>query len=215
MQAEADGDYRWIAYELHDGLLQWLVGAQMSLEVVLSEANSLAPEMVERLRQIRSILESGVEEGRDLIAFLESDKTRPEVDLCDAMHDFLERVRPQLNAVGQELEIVCPDPDWPPMAADRAWNVLRIAQQAIRNAIQHAGPCRVVVSAGWAENGQLRLAIVDSGRGFSVQEVDRSQHFGLSGIEHRARQLGAQLTIDSAPGRGTRIEIQFAHDRPN
>jgi signal transduction histidine kinase len=61
-------------------------------------------------------------------------------------------------------------------------------------------------------DGEARLVIQDNGRGFNPDEIpsqsDSSRHFGLIGMGERARLLGGQLTIASATGEGTQIEIR-------
>ncbi|RMF41422.1 MAG: sensor histidine kinase [Planctomycetota bacterium] len=205
--AEEKCNYRWLGYELHDGLVQWMVSARMTVDVVLAESNGLSATSVARLKQVRNILDSGLEEGRDLIAFLESADTRPSIDVCESLRDFIERVEHEAEAAQQKLVGECPDPDWPRMPPDRAWNLVRIVQQAIRNALQHAGPATVRIRLGWDSPDRLCVDVADDGRGFDPSQVDPSSHFGLSGMQHRARLLGGELSIESKPGQGTRVRL--------
>ncbi len=211
--AEEKCNYRWLGYELHDGLVQWMVSARMSVDVVLAESTGLSDGAATRLKQVRDILDSGLEEGRDLIAFLESADTRPMIDVCESLQDFFERIEHEFDAAEQTFHGECPDPDWPRMPPDRAWNLVRIVQQAIRNTLRHAGPAAVRVRLGWQSADHLLVEITDTGQGFDPSQVDPSSHFGLSGMQHRARILGAELSIESQPGQGTRIRLLIPREQ--
>ncbi|MBI3974289.1 MAG: GAF domain-containing protein [Chloroflexi bacterium] len=81
----------------------------------------------------------------------------------------------------------------------------RIVQEALTNAARHAGVDEVSVMVR-AEDGQLRLAIVDAGRGFDFSTVRASRlTSGLAGMQERAALLGGAVTVTSAPDAGTRI----------
>ncbi len=86
----------------------------------------------------------------------------------------------------------------------------RIAQEALSNVARHSGADRVDVRVETTEN-LVTLTISDDGRGFvpSAQpsELAQAGHFGLMGMHERAQLVGAQLSIQSEPGKGARIEI--------
>ena len=88
-------------------------------------------------------------------------------------------------------------------------DLVRIASEAISNAVRHgdAGEIRVVLSTG--PDGQVRLAVADNGSGFDPDSVtvEGPGGLGLPGMHERAELLGAILRIDSAPGRGTTIAV--------
>jgi signal transduction histidine kinase len=81
--------------------------------------------------------------------------------------------------------------------------IYRVTQEALHNIVQHAGArsVKVVVEQ---EDGRVRLAIRDDGRGFDPQ---REKGMGLLGIHERVARLGGQFAIDSKPGRGTELRI--------
>jgi signal transduction histidine kinase len=89
-----------------------------------------------------------------------------------------------------------------------AGEVLRIAQEALQNALRHAHATRVDVSLR-THDGRLRLAVADDGVGFDPDEPGlRSRRLGLTSMEERARALGGTLTIESTPGAGTTIALE-------
>jgi two-component system NarL family sensor kinase len=86
--------------------------------------------------------------------------------------------------------------------------VYRVAQEAIRNVIAYADAHSLDVSLGVDE--VVRLVIADDGRGFQPEQRERrleEGHLGLSLVEELARQSGGNLTISSAEGAGTRVEL--------
>jgi signal transduction histidine kinase len=87
-------------------------------------------------------------------------------------------------------------------------NLLRIGQEALTNAIKHAAPQSILIELGY-EARRVRLRISDDGRGFDAGSpmAESSGTFGLIGMRERAEQIGGHLTIKSAPGQGTEIEI--------
>jgi ligand-binding sensor domain-containing protein/signal transduction histidine kinase len=90
------------------------------------------------------------------------------------------------------------------ISADERRHLLLFFQEAIHNAVRHAEPSEVSLALR-LEDGSLEASVTDDGRGFDPgDESDRS---GLRNMEDRAGQLGGTLTIDSAPGGGTRVVL--------
>jgi signal transduction histidine kinase len=91
---------------------------------------------------------------------------------------------------------------------ERCQMVLRIAHEALHNALQHASPDRVTVSLTETD-GALAVAVTDDGIGFEPQRPElRSKNLGLTSMEERARELGGRLEIRSAPGTGTTVRLE-------
>jgi signal transduction histidine kinase len=89
--------------------------------------------------------------------------------------------------------------------------LLRIAQEAVTNAVRHGQARTLHVLLGSTSDGQLRLEIRDDGRGFAGEHAFSLQagHYGLIGLRERADRMGAQLTLDSRPAEGTRIVVEL------
>ena len=105
-----------------------------------------------------------------------------------------------------ELHVDC---DAAPRAAGDA-EVLRVAQEALQNALRHAGAERIDISLQ-ADNGRLRLAVTDDGVGFDPADPAlRARRLGLTSMEERARALGGRLSIDSRPGEGTTVTLEVS-----
>jgi signal transduction histidine kinase len=84
--------------------------------------------------------------------------------------------------------------------------LLRIAQEAISNAIRHGKPTVVTVTLRW-EAPNLILQIKDNGSGIPKTRLEKSGGIGLGSMRERAAQIGAKLVIQTGPSRGTRVIV--------
>jgi signal transduction histidine kinase len=84
----------------------------------------------------------------------------------------------------------------------------RVAQEGLNNVARHAGASAVAMSLRVGPEG-VELCIKDDGRGFDPALVP-PDHFGLRIMRERADTIGATLTVDSAPGRGTQVVVRWA-----
>jgi signal transduction histidine kinase len=82
-------------------------------------------------------------------------------------------------------------------------NLMRIAQEALTNAVRHSGTQRIGIRLAY-RTGSVELEVGDSGRGMTGAEPSG---FGVDGMRARARQIGGEIQILSDPGRGTRIIV--------
>jgi signal transduction histidine kinase len=91
--------------------------------------------------------------------------------------------------------------------------LLRIAQEALANALKHSGAAHVGVELRtW--DSRLRLTVADDGAGFDPEEAaTRSRRLGLVSMRERAEAVGGRLAIDSRPGQGTRVSVEVALER--
>jgi signal transduction histidine kinase len=87
--------------------------------------------------------------------------------------------------------------------------VLRIADEALNNALAHAGAGRITVSLD-GDDERLRLEVRDDGTGFEPDRAElRAKHLGLTSMEERAKEVGGRLEIVSAPGAGTTVTLEL------
>jgi len=190
-----------LALELHDAVSQKLFGLVLSAEAagtLLDRDPAAARDQVERLQ---ALAQDALEELRSLVFEL-----RP-VDLeLDGLGGAL---RKHVGLVGrvEGLEIELTIDHEPPADPARDLEVLRIAQEAIQNAVKHAQARHVtVVLRG---DGRLLLEIEDDGIGFDpAAEGIRSRRLGLTSMEERAKRLGGTLEIRSTAGNGTTVRLE-------
>jgi signal transduction histidine kinase len=89
---------------------------------------------------------------------------------------------------------------------------LRIAHEALHNAVRHANADHVTVRLA-GDPDKLVIEVSDDGIGFDPQAPDvRSRHLGLTSMEERARESQGRLRIRSAPGQGTTVRVELARD---
>ena len=94
------------------------------------------------------------------------------------------------------------------------FELFRIAQEALQNAHKHADADKVFINLTGDDTGQtLTLTVEDDGRGFDVAAKKRVS-LGLRNLEHRAGILQGTLNIESAPGRGTLVEVSCPTSPP-
>jgi signal transduction histidine kinase len=87
------------------------------------------------------------------------------------------------------------------------YNLLRIAQEAIINAVKHAGACTIEVTLLMLP-GALRITVRDDGAGFVPGDA-AADHFGLVGMKERAKEIGAELRVTSELQMGATIAVDF------
>jgi signal transduction histidine kinase len=86
--------------------------------------------------------------------------------------------------------------------------LFRIVQEALNNALKHAGPGRIDVSIEMG-GAFVRAVVSDQGVGFEPHGLGvRTKHLGLVSMEERAEEMGGTLRISSVPSRGTEVSIE-------
>jgi signal transduction histidine kinase len=190
-----------IARALHDTLLQSFHGLMLHLQVV----DDLLPPGVakEKLEQTLARADQAIAEGRDAVYDLRSSSTTTN-DLAQAVSALCNELATP-GAAAFQLTVEGPSRDMHPIIRDELY---RITREALRNAFTHAHAHHIEVELIYAER-LFRLRIRDDGRGIepATLEEGRSGHYGLPGIRERCRQIGAELTIASAVGIGTQVEL--------
>lgn len=197
-------DTRWIAFELHDGLMQWVIGARMHLAALvasLADKPSAPGDVEETLRQILTYLNQAADEGRQLMRFVEGLPEGETIDVVGTLATTCELL--ERKAIGGRPEICfrCPEQPWPEMPPKLAWTVVRIIQQAAVNAVRHSGAEHLYVTLSGTAEEALSVVVRDDGCGFDP-EGDYPGHFGMQSMRQRARELGLELAIASQPGGG-------------
>ena len=197
---------RWIAYELHDGLMQWVIGARMHMAALVAAIKEgRAPEdLPENLSQVLAYLNQATEDGRQLIRFIEGLDDGETVDASGVLATTCEILTRKTRDGKPELEFVNADPAWPQLETEKAWPIVRIVQQAVFNAIAHSGGDHVAIRLGWRDDNLL-VEVVDNGRGFDPN-TKYPGHFGLRTMRQRALESGMQLDIQSSH-LGTRVSL--------
>jgi signal transduction histidine kinase len=203
-----DLQYQWLAHELHDGLLQWVVGARMQVESALVKLDKHSPA-ARNLEQAITLMLNALSEGRSLIAFFENQEVG-ECDVIKEIANFVESVQSLVSDRGQVLRVEVANPQWPDLPKQHAWSLLRFVQQAVQNAIQHAGPTHIDVRMGWENTDDesfIVASVEDQGVGFDTSLQAPEGHFGLLSLQQRAHMCGGRFELESSPGNGCRVTL--------
>jgi len=187
-----------IARELHDTLMQGFSGITMEMQALASRLKPSA----ERNTLHGIIQDAGqcLREARQSVAGL---RTHP-AGLAAALTETARQLT-ETHDIRLKLQL---EGDLRKLPADVEYNVLRIAQEAISNAVKHSRSRDIEVSVSGTPR-ELRLCVRDKGEGFDAcDDMARGLgRYGLIGMRERARQIGADLTLESSPGSGTQIRV--------
>lgn len=197
-----EDEQRRIARDLHDSLGQSLTGMLVALRAV--EETTADEELRSRLRDIRQIGGATHDEIRRIVRGLRP-SVLDDLGLVAALRRLVEELRENtsiqvsLDADGLENRRL-------PRAAETS--LFRVAQEALSNAVKHAAASRIDVAIRSAGSG-IELSVCDDGRGFDVSARLKSeaspQPFGLWSIRERIALLAGTVSMESSPGKGTRI----------
>jgi signal transduction histidine kinase len=189
------------ARELHDQTLQDLA----ALRVMVGSARRKASreEVDATLELVTDQLQHSISSLRGLITELRP-AALDELGLAPALATLAER---QQAISGLEIELDVPEFRHTPELEN---TVYRVVQEALSNAIKHAGATRASVRVA-EEYGNVVATVNDDGSGFDVAAA--SQGFGLVGMRERVALLGGELDVRSSPGRGARITTRLPVER--
>lgn len=207
-----------IILDIHDGPVQKLFAALAQLNALdarLTAARVTAmqpgssPEWLADINRAASLIEASLGEiraslgtwrppgfsRRDLLSMIEG---------LIIQHEEFTTCRVEWEVIG-----TLPEVSLPVKIA-----LYRILQEALSNAYRHAGVKQVWVRLA-GERDRVRLEVMDRGRGFTPPLLvgpggtERAEHIGLRGIRERAALVGGTLTLESAPGHGTRLVVEL------
>ena len=200
-----------IARELHDELGQAMTGMTMELAAVQRQlepgVSFSMPEVQEKLAGVRRLLDTTIATTRKICTEL-----RPA--LLDQMG-----LLPALEAQAEEFEartgifcnVMLPAEEID-LAPDAALAVFRIFQEILTNIARHSGATEVMVQLAMI-GGEVRLEVVDNGRGVTKEEIAHASGLGLIGMRERAIAAGGQVLVESAAGGGTRVMLSLPRRR--
>lgn len=193
--SERENERRRVADELHDQIGQTLTAISLQTGRLLDRT---PPELRDETVAVREAILATIEDVRTLARQL-----RPEaldaLGLVPALTNLIERLGEQ---TGMRFERSL-ERDLPPLGPDAELVVYRVAQEAMTNAIRHAGATTIWISLQPADGG-LTLDVRDDGRGLAEGGVDGS---GLRTMRERALTIGARITIGAAGERGTNVRL--------
>jgi signal transduction histidine kinase len=191
-----------LALELHDAVSQKLFSVVLTAEAASTLLDRDAAAAREKVERLRGLAGEALSELRSLMLELRPPDLGRD-GLCGALRKHVEVLRPLHPA---EIDL---DLDAGASAGEeRDHDVLRIAQEAVGNALRHSGADRVSVRLA-RNNGGVALEVADDGIGFDPADAAlRARRLGLTSMEERAERIGGRLEIDSGPGHGTSVRLE-------
>ncbi len=194
-----------ISRELHDTLAHTLSALTVQIEALLTVWQPIPEKPAQMLEQILATTRTGLDETRRSLSALRASPLE-ELGLGLAVRtmaeDFAARYEINVNLnINENLEDLTPDIEH---------CFYRVAQEALENIAVHANAKQVKLELIHQSNGVI-LIVEDDGCGFDVHSdtIDYQGRFGVEGMHERAELIGADLTIDSGAGKGTRLRLHW------
>jgi signal transduction histidine kinase len=185
--------------DLHDGIIQSLYAAGLTLETVRALVKSDPDEAELRLAQTRDNLNGAIRDVRAYIVGLAPENLR--------RTSFTHALGAQLKEIGRghdaRFDLQIDDEAAARLTPEQGIEVLQIAREAVSNALRHGRAARVTVRMH-ATDTEICLLVQDDGRGFDPAQTRDGGH-GLGNMHARAQRLGADLRITGRPGAGVRV----------
>jgi signal transduction histidine kinase len=204
-----------IAHELHDGVIQSLVGMEMQTDVVRRQASSDPSRLLKEINRLQELLRNEILELRVRMQLLKPFEVEP-AQLVKYLAETVDKFRREQYVSASFVS----DSQEVSLSSRVCSELVRILQEALVNVRKHSGARKVLVRFG-RENERLKLLVEDDGGGFeftgrlSLAELEAAS-LGPRVIRERVRSIGGELVIESVPGRGARLEISLpprAHEQ--
>jgi signal transduction histidine kinase len=194
---------RRIAQNLHDTLGQNISYLRLKLDH-LSERDVLweISQVKTEIERMRTIAEDAYQQVRGTLTSLRSDS---KLDLEQGLQEIARRAA---DRTGFNLKFQCSNLN-AYLSHETVRQILFICREALNNIEKHAAAKQVLVLLE-ATDSEITITVKDDGVGFEPEIISsQEQHFGLEIMRERAAELGAELSIYSKPGHGTRVELKI------
>jgi len=206
-EGAVDDERTRIACEIHDGLVQTLVGVNLKLSRVRELVSEDPAKGLKMLSQTTVQLKHGIQEAREVVYNLRPGQYE-KLAFIPALSNYLtsyereHRIRTSFEGSGDESQL----------DSRAKVFVFRMVQEALSNVVKHANATKVVVKVH-LKNDLLEARVSDNGQGFNVsaegQNPEKWDHFGVRSMKERARMLGGTVRWVSKPRTGTTVEISI------
>lgn len=197
-----------IARELHDTLEQELTGLSMQLGNVAAEIGASDDPLRERLSLAQRMLQHCRLEARASV----SDLRDPNLLMRDLPEALREALSQQVDQTGTQLDFSVAGSSVS-LRATTQNHLLRIAREAVSNALRHGKASQIRFQLTFSAEG-VALEIEDNGCGFDASQNVPVGHFGLIGMAERANKIGAEFSLTSSPGAGTKVCLYLPYSSP-
>lgn len=197
---EREKERQRIAAEIHDSSLQSLAAAAYACGNALDALREGDERSASgTIATARGAVSTAISELRDSLADLRRSELR-EGSMSGTIEAFALQVR---TLWSREIEVDNRLTREPPVSVALA--AFQILQEGVTNALKHSEDARIRVEID-DDGGVLRVVVQDEGPGFEAARVDDESHLGLRLMNERAARVGGRIELDTAPGRGVRLE---------
>ncbi len=184
-----------IARDIHDGLGASLSGVIIQAEYLLTLTKKDADLQTE-VKELKTGAEEAIDEVRRAVSMWRDDfQLVPQLENTITTFTSRHKVPVELKVQGEAQKL--------PEAQELG--IFRILQECLTNIAKHAHTSKVVVGVRFAPE-EIVLEIVDDGAGFDPNKTPKN-HYGLINMRERAKKAGGEVSIESAPGQGTRVRL--------
>ncbi|MGW0765207.1 GAF domain-containing sensor histidine kinase [Streptomyces sp. NPDC002676] len=191
-----------LAHELHDAVSQKLFSLRLTAQAATALIDRDPARAKDELHQVAALAAEATDELRAAVVEL-----RPAALDEDGLIATL-RTQIQVLDRAHTARVTFTSTGFRALPASQEEALLRVAQEALHNALRHSGAEHVDVSVQRRGRGAV-LRVTDNGSGFDPKPVRRAgRHLGLVSMRDRASGVGGTLTVESAPGKGTTIEME-------
>jgi signal transduction histidine kinase len=202
-----------VGRELHDGVIQSLIGVEMEVEALRRLEDDAT--RVGRLAAVRDDLRRSIADVRDLMTRLRSSPVMP-ASLIEELALLVERFGRDTGIDARFAPLVVAPLDCSPRVCRE---LVAIVGEALANVRRHSGASRVDVRVR-ADGERCRVVVEDDGRGFGFEgtlghEALMASSAGPRLIKERVAETGARLSVTSRPGGGASVEVEWANAGPS
>lgn len=190
-----------IGRDLHDGVIQSIYAAGLTLEDIASRADKEPQEVRPRIDSVVGDLNQAIADIRSYIMDLRPRELQGR-RLDEALASLVQYLE---DRSGVKVKIDVPV-DMSVLSEQYAVNLWHIFQESFSNIEKYANAKTVTLSVSISDD-TLTLDIADDGDGFDLETAELGRGYGLPNIKDRAERLGGMLLIESALGQGTRLKV--------
>ncbi|HWK57299.1 MAG TPA: ATP-binding protein [Parapedobacter sp.] len=205
--AESDRVTKRLSEALHDDVQNQLAFASKLLADYIHANNRNEPTPSNLLTTARNLVLESIEELQNVGLLLDG-KRVIEAGLLHAIKQFVSHLEKKR---GLKIDVRADDISTDQLPDETVLELYRITQEALGNAVKHAKASRITVGFKESAPYALEIIICDNGVGFNPSVPQKSTSRGLEILRSRVTAIGAELTIDSAPGNGTLIRVSLAY----
>lgn len=206
-ESAVDEERTRIACEIHDGLVQTLVGVNFKMERCGDLIQEEPDKCFALLSEAKHHLKHGIQEARQVVFNLRPGQYE-QLNLLSALTNYLDsyqkqhRVQVAFSHTGSDARL---------LPKTKVF-VFRMIQEALQNSFKHAGASKLFVQLN-IQPHHLSAVIQDNGNGFDVKAVfqnpDKWDHFGMRGMKERAKLLNGDVSWESRKNEGTTVTVSI------